>query len=212
MTTERTVRVLLERAGQTFAEEAGIRLADTPAPLYRLLVLATLLSTRINSTLAVAALRELVDGGMGTPARMRAAAWQDRVDALGRAHYRRYDERTASALGDAAAFLHTEYHDDLRGLRERAERDPDRVRALLQEFPQLGPVGAQIFCREAQDLWPELRPAFEGKALDGAKRLGLPARPAALAELVPPAQLGTLAAALVRVALDQHLADEVGAA
>ena len=33
---------LLERYGRTYAEEAGIRLADKPAPLYQLLVLAAL--------------------------------------------------------------------------------------------------------------------------------------------------------------------------
>ncbi len=27
---------------------------------------------------------------------MSEASWQDRVDALGRGHYRRYDERTAT--------------------------------------------------------------------------------------------------------------------
>ena len=33
---------LLKRYGRTYADEAGIRLADKPAPLYQLLVLATL--------------------------------------------------------------------------------------------------------------------------------------------------------------------------
>jgi hypothetical protein len=41
-----TVKTLLERYGRTYAEDAGIRLADRPAPLYQLLVLATLLSAR----------------------------------------------------------------------------------------------------------------------------------------------------------------------
>src|SRR5215207_3436626 len=45
------VRVLLDRYGTTYAEEAGIRLADKPSPLYRLLVLALLLSARIASPL-----------------------------------------------------------------------------------------------------------------------------------------------------------------
>ena len=61
-------------------------------------------------------------------------------------------------------------------------------------------------------MWPELRPAFDGKALDGAKRLGLPAKAADLAQLVPPAQLAMLASALVRAALDKSLAEEVRAA
>jgi hypothetical protein len=33
------VKVLLDRFGQTSAEQAGIRLTDKPSPLYQLLVL-----------------------------------------------------------------------------------------------------------------------------------------------------------------------------
>lgn len=48
MATKRDdVRTLLDRNGTTYAEEAGIRLADKPSPLYRLLVVALLLSVRI---------------------------------------------------------------------------------------------------------------------------------------------------------------------
>ena len=212
MTDKHVVTALLDRAGHTYADDAGIRLSDTPAPLYRLLVLSVLLSTRIKADIAVAAAAELARAGFGTPARMREATWQDRVDALGRAHYKRYDESTATALGDGAELLRAEYRDDLRGLRERAERDPAKIRELLTAFPRLGPVGADIFCRDAQAVWPELRPAFDGKALDGAKRLGLPAKAADLAQLVPPAQLAMLASALVRAALDKSLAEEVRAA
>jgi hypothetical protein len=206
-----TVDRLLDRAGSTYADQAGIRLADTPAPLYRLLVLSVLLSTRISADIAVAATAELVRSGMGTPERMRAASWQDRVDALGRAHYKRYDESTATALGEGAELMRTEYRDDLRRLRARAERDPDAIRELLTAFPRLGPVGAEIFCREAQAVWPELRPTLDRKAIDGAKAVGLPADVDELAGLVRPGQVATLASALVRVALDKHLAEEVRA-
>ena len=205
----RTIGVLLDRAGRTYAEDAGIRLADTPAPLYRLLVLSVLLSTRISADIAVAAAAELVRSGMGTPRRMREASWQERVDALGRAHYKRYDESTATALGDGAELVGSEYGDDLRRLRDRAGGDPAQVRALLTGFPRLGPVGAEIFCREAQAVWHELRPAVDGKALDGARRLDLPADADELAAAVRPEQLAPLAAALVRVALDRELATEI---
>jgi hypothetical protein len=206
-----TVDRLLDRAGSTYAAQAGIRLADTPAPLYRLLVMSVLLSTRISADIAVAATAELVRSGMGTPERMRAASWQDRVDALGRAHYKRYDESTATALGEGAELLRTEYRDDLRRLRARAERDPGTIRELLTAFPRLGPVGAEIFCREAQAVWPELRPTLDRKAIDGARAVGLPADADELAGLVRPGQVATLASALVRVALDKDLAEEVRA-
>ena len=200
---------LRELAGTTYAESAGIRLRDTPAPLYRLLVLAVLLSTRIRADLAVEAARELVDAGMGTPDKMAAASWQQRVDALSRAHYRRYDESTATALGEGAELVRSEYRGDLRRLRAKADGDPAAVRELLKAFPRLGPVGADIFCREAQLVWPELRPALDGKVLDGARRLGLPSDAEKLVALVPGDELAVTAAALVRVALDEDLAQRV---
>ncbi|MHA6791992.1 endonuclease [Pseudonocardia bannensis] len=209
---ERLLGALLDRAGTTYASQAGIRLTDTPAPLYRLLVLSVLLSTWIRAAIAVAAARELVDSGMGTPQRMLDASWQERVDALGRAHYVRYDETTATALGEGAELLQTEYRGDLRRLRARGEDDPARIRKLLTAFPRLGPVGADIFCREAQEVWPRLRPALDGKTLDGARRIGLPADADDLAKLIPEHDTARAAAALVRVALDGDLADEVVAA
>ncbi|MER6360598.1 endonuclease [Kitasatospora sp. NPDC001527] len=198
---EETVGALLKRFGRTYADEAGIRLRDTPAPLYRLLVLTTLSSVRISADLAVAAARELSAAGLRTPKAMVAARWQDRVDALGRAHYVRYDESTATALGRGADLLLDRWHGDLRRLRDEAGGDPARIAELLREFPRIGPVGAGIFCREAQGVWPVLRPSFDDRALRAAADLGLPRTPAALAALTPPDDLARLAAALTRLSL-----------
>ena len=103
--TESIVRELLARHGRLYAEDAGIRLADRPGPLYQLLVLATLLSAPNTAETAVAAARELFAAGFRSAKAMSEASWQDRVDALGRGHYRRYDERTATMLGDGAELL-----------------------------------------------------------------------------------------------------------
>jgi hypothetical protein len=202
-----TVRSLLEQAGTTYAAQADITLANKPAPLYRLLVLSILLSSRIKADIAVAAARELTE--FGTPRKMADSAWQDRVDALGRGHYVRYDESTATALGEGATLLLDEYRGDLRVLRDRADGDPEALRRLLQGVPKLGPVGAHIFCREAQDVWPELRPYFDKKALDGARKVGLPQDPYRLSDLVDDADLGRLAAALVRVTLEKGLVERI---
>lgn len=202
----RTVKSLLETAGTTYAEQAGIRLADRPAPLYRLLVLSVLLSTRIRADIAVAAARELFRAGCGTPRGMLKASWQDRVDALGRAHYVRYDESTATALGEGAQLVLDKHSGDLRRIRTG---DVGQLRGSLQEVPRLGPTGSDIFCREVQAVWPELRPYLDRKTLDGARRLGLPADSGRLAKLVQPQQLATFAAALVRAALDAKLARQV---
>jgi hypothetical protein len=198
-----TVRALLDQAGRTYAEDAGIKLADKPAPLYQLFVLSTLLSTRIKADIAVAAARELKR--FGTPRKMLDASWQDRVDALGRAHYVRYDESTATALGDGARLLLDEYGGDLRRLRG------DDLAKQLRRFPKMGPVGVDIFCREAQAVWPELRPYLDKKTLDGAKKVGLPTDEGRLAKLAG-GDVHRLAAALVRVSLDRELAKTVRAA
>lgn len=211
MNDDRTVKVLLDVAGKTYAAEAGIRLSDTPAPLYRLLVLSVLLSTRIKADIAVAAARELFGAGFGTAKRMLDATWQERVDALGRGHYVRYDESTATALGEGAQLLVDEYSGDLRRLRERASGDVEALGKLLQEVPRLGPVGAHIFCREAQQIWSELRPYVDKKVADGAARLELPREPDKLAKLVGGDDLARFTAALVRVALDKKLADRIRA-
>ncbi|MDN3292852.1 endonuclease [Streptomyces ficellus] len=207
--SETTVRTLLDREGRTYAEQAGIRLKDTPQPLYQLLVLAHLLSARIRADTAVAAARALFGAGMRDARHMRDATWQQRVDALGEGGYRRYDERTATQLGKAAELVLDAYGGDLRRLREKAGGDVDEMRALLQEVPGIGPAGADIFLREAQGVWPEVAPYLDDKTLEGAKRLGLPADPAKLAGLAGKDQLPALAAALVRASLDKHVVDDV---
>ena len=195
------VRELLDEYGTTYADEAGITLRDKPAPLYRLLALTVLLAGRIKADIAVATARELFRAGWRTPKALLDSTWQQRVDALGRGHYKRYDESTATYLADGARLLVEKYRGDLRRLRDEAGKDPEAIRELLTEFPRIGPTGAEIFCREAQSVWPELRPSFDRKALTAARDAGLPDDAKALAKLVPGDQLSRLAAALVRRSL-----------
>jgi endonuclease III len=202
------VERLLAEHGETFAEQAGIRLADKPSPLYQLLVLATLLSARISADVAVAAARELFRAGCRTPRKMAGATWQQRVDALGRGHYRRYDERTATMLGDGAALLLDRWRGDLRRLHAEAGSTKE-LRELLQEFPGIGPTGADIVLREAQAVWPDVAPYLDDRVRRGAEALGLPRQPARLKALVPPDRLPHLAAALVRVSGRGRLAERL---
>ncbi|MEV6946584.1 endonuclease [Streptomyces sp. NPDC051172] len=202
------VRELVRAHGRTFAEEAGIRLKDTPQPLYRLLVLALLLSARIRGSIAVGSARELYRAGLRDPRRMAEADWQRRADALGRGGYRRYDERTATQLGDGAVLLTERWGGDLRRMRKEADGDVDELRRLLQEVPGLGPAGADIFLREVQRVWPEAAPYLDRKALDGAERLGLPKDPDRLVKLAGNTEPAVLAAALVRAALDKEVAED----
>lgn len=201
------VRALLDAHGETYAEEAGIELRNTPQPLYRLLVLAHLLSARIKGSIAVASARALHEAGLRDPRRMADADWQERVDALGRGGYRRYDERTATQLGEAAQLVTERWNGDLRGLRAQADGDVRELRRLLQEFPGVGPTGADIFLREVQRVWPEVAPYLDDKALRGAERLKLPRDPERLLALAGDTEPAVLAAALVRAALDKEVVE-----
>jgi endonuclease III len=205
---ERVIRELVGAHGRTYAEEAGIGLKDTPQPLYRLLVLSHLLSARIRGSVALATARALHEAGLRDPRRMAQATWQQRVDALGRGGYRRYDERTATQLGDAAGLLSERWGGDLRRLRREADGDVSELRRLLQEFPGIGPAGADIFLREAQGVWPEAAPYLDTKALQGAERLDLPKDPERLTELAGDTDPAVLAAALVRAAVDKGVAED----
>jgi endonuclease III len=206
-TQQRVIQELLASEGRTYAEEAGIRLTNTPQPLYRTLVLACLLSTRIRSSIAVATTRALSDAGLRDPRRMVEASWQERVDALGEGGYRRYDERTATQLGEGAQLVLDDWGGDLRRLRKQADGDIKEMRRLLQRVPGLGPTGADIFLREVQSIWPEVAPYLDAKVVQGARRLGLPEDKAALSRLARGKEPAVFADALVRAALDKKVAD-----
>lgn len=191
---------LVAEHGTTYAEQAGITLRDKPSPLWQLLVLTMLSSARISADVAAASAQEVLRAGWRTPSRLRASTWQQRVDALGRGGYRRLDESTAGYLDDAAALVLDEHRGDLRRLRGPADGDPAALAGALRRFPRVGPMGAGIFCREVQAVWPELAPFFDDRALDAARRLGYPMSPARLAGLVPQPP-HVWAAALVRWSL-----------
>lgn len=202
-------RAVVRRHGRTFAEDAGIRLEDKPSPLYQLSVLALLLSARISSRIAVAAATELFRDGLRSARAMAEATWQRRVDDLGRGHYRRYDERTSTQLGNGAKLLLDRWHGDLRRLHQQADGDLGRLRAGLKELPGIGDTGADLFLREAQVVWPDLRPFVDNRAARGAAEIGLPTDPDELARLVPEQDLPRLVVGLVRVTLDRSAAEQL---
>jgi hypothetical protein len=203
-------RAVLARYGTTYAEEAGIRLADEPAPLFRLLVLAQLLSARIGARVAVATAAELFAAGWTTPATLRNAGRGAVVAALGRGGYRRYDERTATRLREMATLVLTRYDGDLRGLAAVAGEDARRASALVQEVKGIGPTGAAVLLREVQGVWPWVRPFLDDRARAGARRVGLPDDAAELAGLVAGDDLPRFAAGLVRISRSSTAVDPLG--
>ena len=209
MSHPETVSRLLDTAGGTFAAEAGIRLRDEPAPLYRLLVLTVLLSSRVQSSLGTAACRGLVDAGLGTPQKVAGATHRQVVDVLDAARYTRMDDQTADALIEGAGIVVDRWSGDLREMRRAADGDVAALAGFLTDLPRLGPVGADIFTREVQLVWPEFRPHLDQKARQGAAAVGLPTDPQELADLVDGDDLARFSAALVRANRDDDVAAEV---
>jgi hypothetical protein len=193
------VEALLEQHGQTYAQELGIDVAKgKPSALFRLLVASILFSARIGAGQAVKAARALTEAGWTTAEKLAATSWRERVRVLNQHGYARYDERTASMLGDACELLLDRYRGDLRRLRAEAGQDPKRERRLLKEVKGLGDVGVDIFFREAQVAWEELFPFVDRRA---ARQLGLDPDPRALAAGRNPEAFVRLVAALVRTGL-----------
>jgi hypothetical protein len=206
---EPVVKALLRVYGRTYAEDAGIKLADRPEPLYQLLVLSSLLGKRISADVALAAARELFRAGYTTPQSMVDASWQDRVDALGRGHYRRYDESTSRLLDAAARHCLERWRGDLRRMRKEAGGDRRQLTRLLCEFNGIGPTGADIFTREVQAVWPEYRPSIDAKVSAGAQAVHLD--PASIGGLASPQDMPRLTSALVRAGRARRLPEEITA-
>lgn len=184
---------------RTFAAEARIDLRDQPAPLFRLLVLAALLAAPVQHGTAIRAALALRP--LTRTAATLAAAEPDEVSAaLTAAGYWRFHHTKAALLIRAASAVVEDYGGDLRRLYREAET-PESLHLSLLRIPGVGSQAAHIVLREAQGVWPDLQPYFDERVLDGAARLGLPTDPVALAALVPPDRLPTLAAGCVRATL-----------
>jgi hypothetical protein len=102
------------------------------------------------------------------------------------------------------------YGGDLRRLAVEADGDVDRAALLLHEVKGIGPTGAAVFLREAQGVWPWVRPYLDDRARAGARRVGLPEDSEGLAGLVPTDDLACFAAGLVRVSLTGRHEDPLG--
>ena len=174
-------------------------------PLFQLLALCMLASKPIDAAIAMRGARELFSAGFRTPNAVLEAHRADLISAFGRAHYVRYDESSATRLVDIAAAVRDDYDGDLRKL---GTGDVNSTVRLLKQFKGIGDTGADIFLREIQDVWTWARPYFDTRAVGAARQLGLPTNADELGALAPRTN-AKLAAALVRVSLDNELRGKV---
>jgi endonuclease III len=193
---------VLDHYPRTYGEQLGIGSLRTPSPLFKLLVMALLMSARMRAGVAFEATKALFARGWTTARAMADSSWEERVRTLNQSGYARYDERTATMLADTATLLLDRYDGDLQHLRAAAGTDPAVERALLKHCKGIGDVGVDIFFREAQQSWPELFPFADRRALQAAERLGLGSEAAALLRLVNRRDFARLITGLVRTDLD----------
>lgn len=199
---KRVVKELLKRHGESYAEEACIQFKDTPASLFQLLVMSILFSARIRADKAMQAVKAIFERGWDSAKKMDRSSWDQRTELLNANGYARYDESTARMLGQSTHLLNTRYDGDLRNLRKVADHELKTEMELLQEFKGVGEVGAKIFLREVQAVWPEVYPFVDDRASKSAESLGLPKSAETLSELAGgPKTMTRLVAALVRVDL-----------
>lgn len=211
--TSAVVDALLAAHGQTYAAEIGFDASrNSPSPLFRLLCAALLFSARISSRIAVAAAKALARQGWTTPDKLAQSTWGQRAKVLNEAGYARYDERTATMLGETTDILLDRYDGDLRRLRGEADRDPATERRLLKQFKGIGDVGVDIFFREVQAAWEELYPFADPRALEGAAALGLGDDAGTLSTHVARKDFPRLVAACVRVAQEDGVEEVLRAA
>ncbi|MGV0626332.1 endonuclease [Mycolicibacter minnesotensis] len=194
------VRLLLRRAGTTYAQEAGIRLRNQPMPLFQLLMLCMLADGPIDAAPAARSAHELFKSGLRTAHKVLAADRQTVIDALHRGDHHG-GEQGAVMLEELAADVQALYGGDLRVLSERSGRDVEDARSALRNLPGIGDTGASMFLCEVQDVWPWARSTFDGRALAAARELGLPADANELGVLSN-GRNAELAAALVRYCTD----------
>lgn len=200
-TSKSIAKAILNTHGETYAQQAGIRLRDAPAPLFQLLCESLLLSARIDADKAVQATAALKQADLSTPRKMVDASWQQRVDVIANHGYKRFDSRGSTHLGQTADLVLKRYYGDLRQLRAEARHDVSQEKRLLEQFRGVGTDGAEIFLREVQGLWGEVYPFADTKVTKAAKRLELPSEPRALARLVPRCDFPRLVAGILRVDL-----------
>lgn len=171
----RTVTALLERYNhESFSEQAGISIKDSPNTLYQVFELGVLLDGRVDPDTSVDAFLQLEDRGWTTAKKMTDAPTGELNDLLVTLGYPETDaDRIAVGLGDAALHLLEDHGGDLGGVRKVVDHDPQREREELLRFARVRDRSVDGFFREIQVLWDELHPFADKPVLDAARRLDL---------------------------------------
>ena len=132
------------------ANDLGIRLqASDETALFKWFVASFLMGKRIQGPIAARAYQVLVEEhGCDSAQRLAQLSHRQLVSILGKAHYVRYDETTATRLSALAKKLVDEY-DGKFGALCSTSKDRHTFERRLLEFDGVGPKTVEIFMRDA---------------------------------------------------------------
>lgn len=148
-------------------------LKPSPEILLAIVIDSMLKSTRISHNLAQKASKAVFKAGYYDINTLSNTSWDDRVQVLSEGGYNRYRETTATKLGDLAALVNDKYDGDLNNLLSKAEKKPSQIRQLIHEIKGFGDVATDLFCDDAQAVWPVLAPTIDHRSLDTAEEVGI---------------------------------------
>jgi endonuclease III len=135
------------------AQDLNLKLsANNEREIFKWFLACFLMGKRIQQEIARKAYEEFIKAGKDTPQKLLNADWQELVDILGKGHYVRYDESTASNIHDWARHLKDHYGGKLTQVYKQSDNQRDLERRL-QEFKGVGPKTTQIFMRDMADIW-----------------------------------------------------------
>ena len=138
------------------ADDLGIDVWNkSGTAVFHWLMCVILMSKPIQQELAGAAFKRLRARKIATPDRICEAGWRAIVDALGEAHYVRYDESTATRLLEASELLRENYDGRITKFISSCD-SADELYEAVQRFKGVGATGADIFMRE-------IAPAYFGR-------------------------------------------------
>lgn len=171
---------ILKKYGRLYSDILGIKLRSRkPSELFKWFIASILLGARISETLAIRTYRQFKSDGLLSFEKMSKATWDDIVASLDAGGYVRYDFSTASNLQAIVKLLKEKYHGKLDHLHKVSletgirTQEPETLDSLLQDFPGVGPVTANIFLRDLRGIWPKADPPLGHLAKKAAKDLGI---------------------------------------
>jgi hypothetical protein len=110
--------------------------------LYKWMTAVTLFSRPIQRSVAGMAAKHMASQGFHSPEAVESAGWETLQDNLVQGHYGRFDESTATTMLAQARHLKEKYG-TISNLIDK--RTPEEIRAEIQSFRGIGPLGSQLF-------------------------------------------------------------------